>query len=226
MAKAHTTRRTGRPRSGRGAPRERPESILAAACRAIVQRGFSATRIADIAREARTSTGTVHYYFETKDDVLLAALRWANQQPHARLEEALERAPDERARLAALLEFAVPYPGHPRDEYVLLIEFWGRMLHRPELVPEGETLSSRWRSYFFDIVRAGARNGAFRPAADPDEVVERLIALVDGLALKSVLGYRWTPPERMRELLFLFAAEQLGVPKEELDRLGRESGLA
>ena len=65
---------------------DRSEQILVAACRAIVRLGFGSTRIADVAREAGTSTGTVHYYFETKDDLLVAALRWANTRPYDRLD--------------------------------------------------------------------------------------------------------------------------------------------
>lgn len=201
------------------------EAILDAACRAIVRRGAGDVRVVDVAREAGTSTGTVHYYFETKDDVLRAALRWANDRPHERLERALLRSDGELERLGALLEFAVPYPGPPRDEYVLLIELWGRILHRPDLRPEGETISARWRGYFFDVVRSGTAAGVFRPVAEPDEVAERLIALVDGLGLKAVLGYRWTSAERMRELLYRFTAEQLGVGYAELERAGRASGV-
>lgn len=204
-----------------GTARPTAKAILAAACRVIVRRGFDATRIADIAREAGTSTGTVHYYFETKDDVLLAALRWANQQPYVRMDELVEQGDDDLTRLAKLLEVAVPYPGRPHDEYVLLIELWGRILHRPELVPDGEIVSARWRGYFFEVLRAGTESGAFRPERHPDEVAERLIGLVDGLGFKAVLGYRWMPPERMREILLRFAADELGVPYEELEERAR-----
>jgi AcrR family transcriptional regulator len=197
------------------------QEILAAACRVIVRRGFHATRIADIAQEAGTSTGTVHYYFETKEDVLLAALRWANTLPYGPIEEALRNDGDDTARLVRLLEFAVPYPGRPRDEYVLLIELWGRILHEPDLLGDGEELSARWRGYFFDVVRRGTEAGAFHPVADPDVVAERLIALVDGLGFKAVLGYRWMSPKRMRSLIYGFAAEQLGL---EADELARHSG--
>jgi AcrR family transcriptional regulator len=207
-------------------PDERVEEILAAACRVIVRRGFHATRILDIAQEAGTSTGTVHYHFETKEDVLLAALRWANTLPYGPIDEALRYDGDDTARLVRLLEFAVPYPGRPRDEYVLLIELWGRILHEPDLVDDGEQLSARWRSYFFDVVRRGTESGAFHPVADPDEVAERLIALVDGLGFKAVLGYRWMSPERMRSLIYGFAAEQLGLEAHELARhSGRRQGL-
>jgi AcrR family transcriptional regulator len=202
---------------------ERPtaETILAAACRAIVRRGVDATRIADIAREAGTSTGTVHYYFETKDDVLLAALEWANDRPYERMDQLLGREADDLSRLAILLELSIPYPGPQREEWVFFLELWDLVLHRPELRGTGESTDSRWRRYFLDVVRSGTASGTFRPVAGPDEAADRLVGLVDGLGLKAVLGGAWMTPERMREILLLFSAEQLDVPYDELDRRAR-----
>ena len=221
MDKPTTEKVTGRPNRAPQPPDERREAILAAACRAILKRGFHATRIADIAREAGTSTGTVHYHFETKDDVLTAALRWANEQPYVRMDESLGRDADEVSRLATLLELSVPYDGVPREEWVVFLELWGRLLHRPDLLPDGEDLESRWRGYFLDLIRAGTARGAFHPPVGPDEAADRLVAMVDGLGLKAVLGLPAMTPAKMRAILFRFAAEQLGVPHEDLDRRAR-----
>jgi AcrR family transcriptional regulator len=199
----------------------RPEQILAAACRAIQQRGFANTRIADIAAEARMSTGAIHYYFEVKDEVLIAALKWASAQLFDRLEQLADAAGSERQRLLQLLEHAVPLPGPRRGEYVLWIELWVRALQEPDLLPECEALSRRWRGYFFTAVRRGTEAGEFAPVADPDEVAERLIAQVDGLGFELLLGYSWTSPERMRERLYGFAAEQLGIERKALERDAR-----
>jgi AcrR family transcriptional regulator len=75
-----TNAESSSPPRGRGRSRghaagrpERLEQILEAACQAILERGFPATRIADIAAAAGVSTGTVHYYFATRDEVLIAA---------------------------------------------------------------------------------------------------------------------------------------------------------
>ena len=218
-------RRTRRPTAveapeARGRPNdERAEQILAAACRAIVRHGFGETRIADIAREAGVSTGTVHYYFETRDDVLIAALTWANEQPNHRLAQALDEAAEAKTKLARLLELSVPYPGELYEDYVLWIELWTRALHEPDLLPATDKLSQRWRSYFFETIREGVESGEFRPVAPPDEVAERLIGLVDGIGFQAALRHLGMEPERMRELLFQFAAEQLSVPYEELERL-------
>jgi len=207
-------RRPGRPPGADPRHTERREAILEAACRAVLERGFPATRIADVAAFAGVSTGTVHYYFATKDDVLIAALKWASNRLLARVEADAD-APATR-RLAQLLALSVPSPGANRDEYVLWIELWLRVLHQPDLLPDCEALSRRWREHFFAIVRAGTERGEFTPVTAPEEVADRLVALVDGLGFETVLGYRWTSPQRMHERLLEFASEQLGVPLSAL----------
>jgi AcrR family transcriptional regulator len=213
-------RRVGRPPGPHRRRPERLEQILDAACRAILERGFPATRIADIARAGGVSTGTVHYYFATKDEVLVAALKWASDRLFARVEP----PGDERAgaRLARLLAASVPHPGPARDEYVLWIELWLRVLHQPELLPECEAISARWRGYFHAVVRDGAASGEFAPVAAPDEVAERLVAFVDGLGFEAALGYSWTSPERMHARLVELAAEQLRIDPALLVATGAE----
>jgi AcrR family transcriptional regulator len=196
----------------------RRDEILAAACQAIVERGFSDTRVSDIAEVAGTSTGTIHYYFDSKQDVLMAALRWASDRLFGRLESA--EGADPTARLSALLDLAIPYdrPQARRDEYVLWMEVWALVLRSPAHLPALQDLSERWRSFFFDVIGDGVACGAFTPVAPTDIVAERLIALVDGLGFETVVGYPWSTPARMRALVVAFAAEQLGLDARQLER--------
>jgi AcrR family transcriptional regulator len=221
-----TVKQRPRPRAFRPPGPNRPEQILAAASRAIQQRGFANTRIADIAREAGMSTGAIHYYFDVKDEVLTAALKWASERLFDKLDVLSLGATSERERLAQVIEVAVPEPGPRRGEYVLWIELWVRALQEPQLLPVCEELSRRWRNYFYDTVRRGAESGEFETVADPDEVAERLIALVDGLGFELLLGYSWTSPERMRERVDAFVSEQLGISRQALARDARAAVAA
>lgn len=203
---------------------EREESILAAARRALAERGFEATRIVDIARGAGVSTGTVHYYFKTKDEVLLAALRWANETPYRRLETALEEKSDPVSRLALLIDVAVPYPGWLEEQYLLWIELVSRVLRAPELRPESQRVGVRWRRYFREVIEEGGRTGAFHPVAPADEVAERLVGLADGLAFRALAED--ITPERVHGFLCRFAAEQLGVAPASLEVHGTVERLS
>ncbi len=53
----------------------RPGEIVEAALELFVERGFSATKIDDVARHAGVSKGTLYLYFESKEALLSAAVR-------------------------------------------------------------------------------------------------------------------------------------------------------
>ena len=60
-----------------GAGDSRRQELLRAALDVIAERGFSDTRIADVADRAGTSPALVIYYFRTKDNLLTEAVRLA-----------------------------------------------------------------------------------------------------------------------------------------------------
>jgi len=53
----------------RGAGGDNRERLTHAAMMAVYRRGFAATALADIAKEARIPLGNVYYYFKTKDEI-------------------------------------------------------------------------------------------------------------------------------------------------------------
>src|SRR5260370_7750478 len=53
----------------------RPGEILTAALELFVERGFTATKLADVARRAGVTKGTVYLYFDGKEALLKAIVR-------------------------------------------------------------------------------------------------------------------------------------------------------
>lgn len=68
-----TTRRV-RPAIGDEAKERRREQILAAAKKVFARKGFHATTIADVAKAARISYGSIYWYFESKDALFHALM--------------------------------------------------------------------------------------------------------------------------------------------------------
>jgi AcrR family transcriptional regulator len=196
----------------------RPDEILDAACRAIVERGFAHTRVIDIAQAAGTSTGTIHYYFDSREEVLAAALKWATDRLLGRLGS--PEGTSATRRLARLLAGSIPDRRFAprREEYVLWIEMWTLVLHDRARLPSLEELSARWRAMFRDAIREGTAAGELDPPAGPEVASERIVALVDGLGFETVIGYSWSSPERMRSTLVAFACEQLNIDRAALER--------
>lgn len=194
---------------------DRREHLMAAAARVLVRDGSAGMRVRDVAVEAGVSTGIVHYYFGSKDEMLVDALRWAIGKPAERF-AALRRDGDYLRVLASLLEVSLPHPGVLFDEYVLWLELWTAATHDASLRPLCEELAADYRDELVKLVEEGTSAGAFHPVAEPQVVAERISAMVDGLCFRTVVGYSWTPLERVRSLLRQFACEQLGVDLDAL----------
>lgn len=197
---------------------DRREHLIAAAARVLVRDGSAGIRVRDVAAEAGVSTGIVHYYFGSKDEILIDALRWAIGKPAERFAE-LRRDGDHLRVLATLLEVSLPHPGVLYDEYVLWLELWTAATHDPALQPVAESLAAEYREELVKLIEEGTSAGAFHPVAEPTVVAERISAMVDGLCLRTVVGYSWTPLDRVRGLLRNFACEQLGVATDALPEI-------
>ena len=71
----------------------RRDQMLVAAAHLIAERGFSDTRIADVAERVGASPALVIYYFGTKDSLLTEALRWSERSFYAAVEDMLQQTP-------------------------------------------------------------------------------------------------------------------------------------
>src|SRR3954471_7871640 len=85
----------------------RREEMLSAAATLIAERGFSDTRIADVASRVGASPALVIYYFGTKDSLLTEALRWSERSFYTATEEMLRSTSSLRRRLELLVEWTL-----------------------------------------------------------------------------------------------------------------------
>jgi AcrR family transcriptional regulator len=200
------------------------ERLLAAAVRAISRRGYAATRVADIAEEAGVAPATVHYHFKLRQEILVNALLWVHERGHSELERATAMIDDPLARVAVMIERTVPYHGALRDEYLLEIDLWSQVRDHPELLEIWERYSNRWTRHVAAMIDEGIAAGVFSCNVDAAEIAERLVAMTDGLSAQAAIGAARMPAERVRGIVLRFAAEQLGVKIEDLERAARFRG--
>jgi len=78
------------------------QRLTTATARVLHEQGVERTTIADIARAADVPTGNVYYYFKTKDELIEAALSEHTGNLET-LTAQLDRLPDPRERLKALI---------------------------------------------------------------------------------------------------------------------------
>ena len=176
---------------------ERREQILAAACDVVSEMGFKSLRIADVARRAGTSTGTVHYYFDTKTDLMRAAFEWNFARSLDRRRHLLREEDDPQQRLRSFVESYLPADDETVRAWRVWAELWVEALHDTELQELNEQVYGEWRRLVAGIVRDGRDAGVFRDE-DPVLVANALIGMIDGLALQVILGSRSMTLDRMR----------------------------
>jgi len=165
---------------------DRREHILDAAVAVVVERGYGAARVSDIAARAGTSTGTVHYYYPTKVDVLDAALQHAAERSTERHRRELVGLSDPKQRLLRLIDLQLP-DGDVADEWAIWLEFWNEARHREELRERGREVYAGWVGIIEQIVRDGVESGQFRSDASPNEFATRFAGLFDGLGIQVLL---------------------------------------
>lgn len=183
----------------------RKPQLLAAAAEVIAERGFAATRIADVAERAGTSPPGVLYWFESRDELLAEALSNAEQAFHDELAAELETLADPRARLATLIERSIG-----GDDWVLWIELWTRALRDPEMNRSRQRLDDGWRAQIASTIEEGQASGCFA-GPEPERVALELASLIDGLAVQVALGDRLVTPELMRSTCIEVAERLLEV---------------
>src|ERR1700691_6661612 len=99
---------------------QRRDELALVACQVVADHGFEQATVARIARAAGYTTGMVAHYFDSKQEIILAALRLMLM----RIEQRLTRERGETNLLAVLSEALALDP--PRfTECAFWMAFWG-----------------------------------------------------------------------------------------------------
>lgn len=161
----------------------RREQIVQATIRCLAREGYSGLTMKRVAREAAVSPGILHYYFASKRAILIAALDTVMADFDARVAALSRGAREPRARLRAVIRGCLGLADDNREFWVVLVEFWGEMMHDRELQRINAALYDRLRRTLGATVAQGIRAGEFR-RVDPEEAGAVVLALVDGLSLQ------------------------------------------
>lgn len=164
-------------------PDDRRQAILDAALAVARRKGLGATTVRDVATEMGTSSGLIHHYFESMDDVLAAAFDQAAQGDLVRARAAITAEPDASAQLDAFIRSYAPAQSDWTMQ--LWLDAWAEAARRPALQRVSRRLNREWQTLVREIVETGISSGKF-VTPDPDAAAWRLLSILDGLALQVV----------------------------------------
>lgn len=160
---------------------ERRAEILQTTCTVVIERGFAATRVSDVARALGVSTGLIHYHFDSKETLLAEAFKYAARQDLDRVGAEIADAPGAIAKLDRIFKVWAP----EEDDYawMLWIDSWGEALRNEAMQEISQELDLQSKAQLEAIIREGVASGEFR-CTDPNGAAWRLSALADGLAIQ------------------------------------------
>ena len=166
----------------------RRDQMLAAASTLIAERGFSDTRIADVAKRVGASPALVIYYFGTKDSLLTEALRWSERSFYAAAEEMLKSTEKLRDRLEVLLDWNLVADKQQdvAGDWGLWFDLWAQAFRHPEVKKDRADLDAQWRDLIARIVQDGIDHGEIQKV-DVHEFAVMWSSLLDGLVIQVSL---------------------------------------
>ena len=100
-----------------------------------------------------------------------------------------------------------------QEDWVLWVELWLRAVRNPELRPIAEELYARLHAWFADEIAAGVAEGEFE-RCDPDELADRVVAMLDGLGIRNLIGDSSITLERAQRTVELALARDLGLGEQ------------
>ncbi len=161
----------------------RRSAIVAAALEVMLRKGIAATTVRDVAERMGTSSGLVHHYFTSMDDLLAAAFEQAATQDLRTTTQAVDAEDDPLARLRVFFD---TYTRADQDwAFQLWLDAWAEAARRPALRATSRRLNLAWQQVLVRCIEDGVAVGALG-CADPDGAAWRILSLLDGLALQSV----------------------------------------
>ena len=164
-------------------PDERRQAIIDATLAVARRKGLGAATVRDVANEMGTSSGLIHHYFASMDDVLAAAFEQAAGGDLTRAVAAIAGEPSAVAQLDAFIDSYAPAQSDWTMQ--LWLDAWSEASRRPALQQVSRRLNRDWQALVRDIIERGAASGEFT-TDDPDAAAWRLLSVLDGLALQVV----------------------------------------
>jgi len=187
------------------------ERLLRAAFNVIGERGYESTTVARIGAAAGMAPGLVHYYFESKDDLLVAVADWCSHLFDGALADlpALDDGYELlRSRIERVQDLVALLPAW----YVVRGDFYALAVRLPAMRDQLARVEAEARERVTGVIRQAialigrdgdpARLGRF----DVDGVAASLLAAFDGLAQQAMVDPSFDLPRAYRALADAYIA--------------------
>ena len=165
---------------------EKAKRIVDAMRDSVASRGAAGSTFEHVAREAGVSRGLLHYYFGTKERLLVEVVRRDTELRIARLDRMLAEAKTADDVLDVLVSSLTDMIENDPGYFLLLYELFSAGRRNPDIQHEVGQLFEATRSHVAKVFRSKEDEGILSLRFDADAVVAYLLAVADGFALQSL----------------------------------------
>ena len=170
----------------RGPDREKATRIVEAMRASVAERGIAGSTFDQVARSAGVSRGLLHYYFGSKERLLVEAVRLECDLRDELLDEALEAAASVEQVLDALVRSFQDFLGDGPATAVMFHEMLTLAQRNEEIAYELRELGRRTRTHLAEALEAKAEAGVLALRDDPESIAAFLFVLADGILVRKL----------------------------------------
>jgi AcrR family transcriptional regulator len=165
------------------------EALVRAAYRLIASKGIERTTLQDITDAAGVSKALAVYYFKTKENLLLAAIRWVLGRVAERMTGVVDSAEAPEDKVRAMVDAIFVDPRRNRDFYLAYTALIGEAARNERFNELNVTFRSIMNAAYADLIRSG-EGGVF--AVDSvEEAAMGVRAIIDGFFLQWLEESDW-----------------------------------
>jgi AcrR family transcriptional regulator len=170
---------------------EKARRIVEAMRASVGHRGAAASTFDHVAQEAGVSRGLLHYYFGTKERLLVEVVRHDSELRMRRLREGLVKADSIDAIVESLVSQLKDYVAEEPAAHALIHELFSVARRNADVRDELAELYRKSRSQVAELLLEKQAAGVVQLRGEPDAVASILFALGDGLELQLVSDPDW-----------------------------------
>jgi len=170
---------------------DKAQRIIAAMRASVGQRGAAASTFDHVAREAGVSRGLLHYYFGSKERLLVEVVRHDCDERNQAMDERLAKAGTVDEIIEALVIGLEEFIEEDPAVQAVIYEMLSASRHSDEIRAELAELYRQWRDRLAGWLRQKERDGVVTLQAEPEAVASILFALGDGFGIQVLSDPNW-----------------------------------
>src|SRR4051794_35225320 len=190
---------------------EKAQRIVAAMRSSVGRRGAAGATFDHVAAEAGVSRGLLHYYFGSKERLLVEVVRTDSDMRVAQLEQSLRGAESLDQMIEVMVRQVRDFVAEDPGAQALLYEMFSAARANEEIRTELAELYRRQRGQVAEVLRQKEREGVVKLRGSAESVVSVLFALGDGIELQLLADSEWDSDEAfemgIRTARFLLGAD-------------------